>query len=761
MVKRRRAVKMSPQFFKIMLSPHASKLLIPDEFVMKYGADLRDLVFLEVPSGAIWEVKLQNSNGMKWLKEGWNQFKKYYSISCGYFLLFQYNGKSHFSVFIFDLSASEIEYPSGPSEGITPENFVNKVGDASHRKKAGGPETQNNARDDDLLRNKTAKVTKVADRSYSEREKSGIPASLPSCLPERQELNRVKIEKPDVEELNYATQKDKRKEIKEKLIKQNMEKNLYCAADKGNGHCNEVLDPSASKMTNTSKSNKRKYSISLEASRCRYPLRSKQVKLEQSKENGSPSYSRKPRPAAPLSCPGTQSGKKESTGVKLEKANSEEDFCCTTPKAKREEANMEKLVEQDRQHNLYGEAYKCKGHCNEVPVVDSSASKVTTTNEHSKKKTATSLDASNCRYPLRSKQLQELKIEKGDVEGQCNEIPVVDPSATKMTTTNRHHEKKTGVSLDTSHCRYPLRSKQLKEVKLEKPNAEEDLLYVAQKEKRKKASNVKLEKGDVEECNKEIPIGDLSTTKKTTTRHYEKKTGVSLDMSNCRYPLRSKQLNEVKLEQCEAGGNMHNKVPKNKLAADSPYFRRKNSGLPAPSPSCQPIRVILEKPDNLFCAAEKAKGKETNNVKLETGDMEGSLNSAAYKGKASEMTNTWKEKDVTLREAQLGKLPHFIVSMQPSYVSRNFQLDIPDIPVNFFKKYIKEEETIVNLRVSDGRTWRAKLFIQLNCVKIQPSGWREFVLGNSLKEHDTCVFELIDGIEPVLDVTIFRATVPV
>lgn len=94
-------------------------------------------------------------------------------------------------------------------------------------------------------------------------------------------------------------------------------------------------------------------------------------------------------------------------------------------------------------------------------------------------------------------------------------------------------------------------------------------------------------------------------------------------------------------------------------------------------------------------------------------------------------------------------------------MSRETSNWIYQIPVNFFKKYIKEEETIVNLRVSDGRTWRAKLFIQLNCVKIQPSGWREFVLGNSLKEHDTCVFELIDGIEPVLDVTIFRATVPV
>ncbi|KAK4348169.1 hypothetical protein RND71_034508 [Anisodus tanguticus] len=549
-------------------------------------------------------------------------------------------------------------------------------------------------------------------------------------------------------------------------------------------------------MTNTTKCNKRKYSISLEASR--YPLRSKQVKLEQSKANGSP-YSGKQRTAASLSSPGTRSERKKSNRMKLEKANSEEDFCCAVPKEKREEINMEKLVKQD-------EAYKFTGHCNEVPVVDPSASKVTTTNQHSKKKIAIKLDASNCRYPLRSKQLKGVKIEKGDVEENCNKIPVVDPSATKISTTNRHHEKKTSASLDMSHCRYPLRSKQLNEVKLEKPIAEEDLLYVAQKAKRKKAKNVNLEEGDVEgilfsnlsfvrlitlnyamiddsflpffsllsppplsiflaEYCKEVPVGDPSATKKTTTNR-----DTSLDASHCRYPLRSKQL---KLEQWEAGGNMDSKTPK-VIAADSPYCKRQNSGLPASSPSCQPIRVNLEKPGILFCAAEKSKEKETNNVKLETGDMEGNLNSAGYKGKystASELTNNWQEKGVTLTEAQLKNAiyfnPFFTVSMQPTYVSRNFQLDIPDaffnkyIKEDLFNKYIKGEETIVNLRVSDGRTWRAKLFIQSNCAKIQSSGWRDFVLGNSLKEHDMCVFELIDGIEPMLDVTIVRGPSPI
>ncbi|XP_019240662.1 PREDICTED: uncharacterized protein LOC109220660 isoform X2 [Nicotiana attenuata] len=892
MVKRRRQAvneaEITPQFFKIILFPHASKLHIPDEFVMKYGANMRDLVSLEVPSGAIWKVKLQNSNGMAWLKEGWDQFKEYYSIGCGYFLLFQYNGNSHFSVSIFDLSASEIEYPSGPSEDMTPENFVKIVGDASHRKKERGPETNNNACDDivdGFLRMKTAKVTKVADHSYSRRQKSGVP--------EWQDPIRMNLEKPDVEEDLYcATDKVKRKEIKKKLEKQNMEKNLYHAADKGKEHCKEVLDPPASKMTNTSRCNKRKYSTSLEAPHCRHPLRSKskpmeEVKLDQSKTKGTmncvkpkntvvadSSHSGRQKTAAPISCPETIEPKK----VKLEKVNSEEDFHCAAPKARRGETNMEKLEKQDVQQNVYAEAYKFKEHSNEVPVVDPSASKMATANQQSEKKTTTNLDASCCRYPLRRKQLKEVnlekrdteedlfcavqkakkketnrvKLDKGDAEEHCNEVPVVDPSAPKMTTANQHTEKKTATSLDESHCRYPLRSKQLKDVNIEKRDlkghcnevSEVDLsaskMTTTNRHTEKKTAtsldaswcryplrskqlkDVKIEKRDLkglkEHCN-EVSVVDLSASKMTTTnRHTEKKTATSLDASWCRYPLRSKQLKdvkiekrdveehcnklpvmnpsaskmtttnqhsekktatsldvspcryplrskkEVKLEQWGGDKNMHNLKPKNKVVTDSPYCRRQNSGLPASSPSFhperkEPIRVKLEKPDveeDLFCASQKAKMKVTNNVKLEIGDVEGNLNSAAYKVKASEMTNTWQEKGYTLIDAQCSKLgnPYFIVSMQPTHVSRNFHLNIP---CNFFRRYFKEEETIVVLRASDGRTWRARCSFQSNCARIHSPGWREFALDNGLKVHDTCVFELMEGVELVLYVTIFRA----
>uniref|UniRef100_A0A3Q7IGP9 Uncharacterized protein n=1 Tax=Solanum lycopersicum TaxID=4081 RepID=A0A3Q7IGP9_SOLLC len=72
--------------------PYLVKLQhIPNEFVIEHGPNLGDSVLLEVPNGVAWKVKLLNSSGM-------------------------------FSLFIFDLNASEIEYPPGQNEDMTPQN---------------------------------------------------------------------------------------------------------------------------------------------------------------------------------------------------------------------------------------------------------------------------------------------------------------------------------------------------------------------------------------------------------------------------------------------------------------------------------------------------------------------------------------------------------------------------------------------------------------------------------------------------------------
>ncbi|KAJ8544725.1 hypothetical protein K7X08_017308 [Anisodus acutangulus] len=84
---------------------------IPEDFDTIYCKNMLNPVYLEVPSGEVWEVEVKHYQGQTWLAKGWKDFTDYYSISSGYFLIFRYNNRSHFNVTIFELSAAEIEYP--------------------------------------------------------------------------------------------------------------------------------------------------------------------------------------------------------------------------------------------------------------------------------------------------------------------------------------------------------------------------------------------------------------------------------------------------------------------------------------------------------------------------------------------------------------------------------------------------------------------------------------------------------------------------
>ncbi|KAK7846120.1 b3 domain-containing transcription factor vrn1, partial [Quercus suber] len=90
---------------------------IPTKFSRKYGQGMSNLAFLKLPSGAEWKVEMTEHDGEVWLKKGWQEFAKYYSVKQGHFLLFRYEGNSHFHVLIFDASATEIEYSLNSSHG--------------------------------------------------------------------------------------------------------------------------------------------------------------------------------------------------------------------------------------------------------------------------------------------------------------------------------------------------------------------------------------------------------------------------------------------------------------------------------------------------------------------------------------------------------------------------------------------------------------------------------------------------------------------
>lgn len=85
--------------------------MIPENFVRKYGEELRGRVVLKAPGGAPWPVDVERKKGQVWLHNGWPEFATFYSLCFGYLLVFEYVQHSSFRVLVFEPSATEINYP--------------------------------------------------------------------------------------------------------------------------------------------------------------------------------------------------------------------------------------------------------------------------------------------------------------------------------------------------------------------------------------------------------------------------------------------------------------------------------------------------------------------------------------------------------------------------------------------------------------------------------------------------------------------------
>jgi len=84
---------------------------IPDEFITRYGNELKNVATITVPDGCDWEMELKKCGNDVYFCNKWKQFVEYYSIGYGSFLCFKYEGNSRFSVVIFDVTSVEICYP--------------------------------------------------------------------------------------------------------------------------------------------------------------------------------------------------------------------------------------------------------------------------------------------------------------------------------------------------------------------------------------------------------------------------------------------------------------------------------------------------------------------------------------------------------------------------------------------------------------------------------------------------------------------------
>lgn len=100
-------------FYRIITQPvvDEGQLGLPKNFVKEYGDEISSSVRLNVPSGGVFRVGTEKDENMLWLRNGWQRFAEHHSMTYGYFLWFKYKGNSEFDVAIFDLTATEIDYP--------------------------------------------------------------------------------------------------------------------------------------------------------------------------------------------------------------------------------------------------------------------------------------------------------------------------------------------------------------------------------------------------------------------------------------------------------------------------------------------------------------------------------------------------------------------------------------------------------------------------------------------------------------------------
>ena len=83
---------------------------IPDEFITRFGNELKNVAAVTVPDGRDWKMRLKKRGNDIFFCNEWQEFAKYYSLGYGCYLSFKYEGNSKFSVIIFDVTSVEICY---------------------------------------------------------------------------------------------------------------------------------------------------------------------------------------------------------------------------------------------------------------------------------------------------------------------------------------------------------------------------------------------------------------------------------------------------------------------------------------------------------------------------------------------------------------------------------------------------------------------------------------------------------------------------
>ncbi|MED6197735.1 hypothetical protein PIB30_059452 [Stylosanthes scabra] len=97
--------------------------------------------------------------------------------------------------------------------------------------------------------------------------------------------------------------------------------------------------------------------------------------------------------------------------------------------------------------------------------------------------------------------------------------------------------------------------------------------------------------------------------------------------------------------------------------------------------------------------------------------------------------------------------PSFIIKL----VKNTLERSRANFKASFYRKYFDNKEQAIEIRYR-GKLWPAKLlYYPVVPAAYISTGWRPFRIDNDLKFGDVCVFELINGENPVLNAHIYRA----
>ncbi|XVE94807.1 hypothetical protein REPUB_Repub02eG0041400 [Reevesia pubescens] len=92
----------SIHFSQVLRGDFLQRLEIPEKFAKNIKKRLPETVALKGPSGIIWDVGLTADDDTMFFDRGWNFFIKDHFLVENDFLIFKYNGVSHFDVLMFD-----------------------------------------------------------------------------------------------------------------------------------------------------------------------------------------------------------------------------------------------------------------------------------------------------------------------------------------------------------------------------------------------------------------------------------------------------------------------------------------------------------------------------------------------------------------------------------------------------------------------------------------------------------------------------------